>query len=56
MKNDRMIIRGHLDMIPGAFSHISQRGTSLGSASPTRTCLLASLLHICTCDSSQISQ
>lgn len=27
---------------------MSHRGTSLGSASPTRTCRLASLLHICT--------
>lgn len=32
--------------IPGAFSHMSHCGTSLGSASPTRTCRLASLLHI----------
>lgn len=37
--------------IPGAFSHMSQRGTSLGSASPTRTCRLASLLHMWTCHS-----
>ena len=40
------------DCIPGAFSHMSHRGTSLGSASPTRTCRLASLLHIWTCNSS----
>jgi hypothetical protein len=32
--------------IPGAFSHMSQRGTSLGLARPTRTCRLASLLHM----------
>lgn len=31
--------------IPGAFSQMSQCGTSEGSASPTLTCLLASLLH-----------
>ena len=37
--------------IPGAFSHMSQRGTLEGSASPTRTCLLASLLHKWTCKS-----
>lgn len=35
--------------IPGAFSHISQRGTSMGSARPTLTCRLASLLHKWTC-------
>lgn len=32
--------------IPGAFSHMSQRGTSIGVASPTLKCLLASLLHL----------
>jgi len=37
--------------IPGAFSHMSQRGTSLGFARPTRTCRLASLLHMWTCHS-----
>lgn len=37
--------------VPGAFSHMSQRGTSVGSARPTRTCLLASLLHIWICSS-----
>lgn len=34
--------------IPGAFSHMSQLGALLGSAKPTRTCRLASLLHIWT--------
>lgn len=37
------------NFLPGAFSHMSQRGTSLGLARPTLTCLLASLLHMWTC-------
>lgn len=45
-----------INRIPGAFSQMSHRGTSLGSASPTRTCRLASLLHICTCHTNYISQ
>ena len=39
-------IKEEEEITPGAFSHISQRGTSLGSANPTLTCLLASLLHM----------
>lgn len=37
------------ERVPGAFSHMSQRGTSLGLARPTLICRLASLLHMCTC-------
>lgn len=49
-------IKSIIDCIPGALSQMSHRGTSLGSASPTRTCRLASLLHICTCHTNYLSQ
>lgn len=42
------VLKQNRSHIPGAFSQISQQGALLGSAKPTRTCRLASLLHICT--------
>ena len=52
-KNTTRTERGNC--VPGAFSHMSHRGTSLGLARPTLTCLLASLLHMWTCKLQKIN-
>ena len=49
MRKKNMRIRMRIvkeEYLPGAFSQMSQRGTSLGLARPTLTCRLASLLHM----------